>query len=127
MYTTKHFTTADNMACHCCGVGGPSIALLVVLEELRRHFNAPVSLTNVARCKNKNAAVGGGKRSEHLVNEDNNWESDAADVVVKGVTASKVYAHLKTLPYANLLGLGLYVEKKFTHVDTRGYGARWKG
>jgi len=114
------------MACHCCGKGGPSIALLILLEDLREHFGRPVTLNCVARCLAHNANTpNSAKRSEHIVTPENNWESDGADIKVKGVTPTKVYGYLKSRPYANLIGLGKY--KGFTHVDTRGYGARWAG
>ena len=45
------------------------------------------------------------------------------DIVVKDVSPTQVYLYLKNTAYSNLLGLGKY--KEFTHVDTRGYAARW--
>lgn len=125
MHETRNFKQSSDpkLACSCCGKGGASIALLIVLEDLRRHFATSVNINCCARCKSHNSSVGGVKSSEHLVNEENNWESDAADITVQGVSPKQVYMYLKEKPYANLLGLGQYAT--FTHVDTRGYGARW--
>lgn len=123
---TEHFNidTDEMMACPCCGVGGASMALLIVLEHLRAHFGKPVYFNSCARCSKHNPSVGGSKRSEHLVTPEDPF-ADAGDIVVKDVTPTSVYLHLKSLPYANLLGLGKY--RTFTHVDVRGYGARWVG
>ena len=115
---------ADQLGCRCgCGQGGASIALLIVLEDVRRRFDAPITINSCARCEEHNRREGGSKRSEHVVNEANGWESDAADFSVQGVHESKVVAYLKQTPYANLIGIGKY--KGRTHVDTRGYPARW--
>lgn len=115
--------TSDVIQCPCCGKGSASLALLILLEHLRMHFNAPVSITSCARCAEHNAKVGGSKRSEHLIDE--NGLSDAADVKVAGIRPNIVAKHLRELPYANLLGIGVY--NSWVHVDVRGYGARWKG
>lgn len=133
---TKHFTHATDpkMACSCCGNGTLSIALLLVLEDVRRHFSevlsvgletpveAVVSLTSGARCVVHNKAEGGSKRSTHIVTEFDR-ESEGADITVKGFTPFQVYQYLKNTPYANLLGLGKYTG--WVHVDVRGYPARW--
>jgi uncharacterized protein YcbK (DUF882 family) len=124
MYKTTNFSkeTDQYFSCPCCGEGGLSLALLIVLEELRKHFNAPVTITSGARCKEHNQKVGGAKNSEHLTTADEPLV-DAADVSVKGVSPTKVAVHLKSLPYANLLGIGKY--SNWVHIDVRGYGARW--
>ena len=122
-YETKHFSqTGDRLGCHCCGVGGASIALLILLEMVRAHFGKPIKINSCARCATNNLVVGGSKNSEHKSTPDDPF-SDACDFVVEGVHESKVVAYLKSLPFANLLGIGKY--KGRTHVDTRGYPARW--
>ena len=99
------------------------IALLIVLEHLRLHFQQPVHVNSCARCRKHNAKVKGSKNSEHIIDDHNNWESDAADVRVENVSVTKVIAYLKSLPYANLIAIGRY--KGRTHIDTRGLPARW--
>ena len=120
---TQHFNPVVDrkLKCTCCGEGQLSIATFIILEVVRAHFNAPVTVTSGPRCAKYNHSVGGAKSSEHLIREGE--DVDAVDIVVKGVLPSKVYSFLKSTPYANLLGLGKY--KTFTHVDTRGYAARW--
>lgn len=121
--STEHFhpDSDEKLTCTCCGEGQLSIATFIVLEVVRVHFDAPTSLHSGPRCVVHNAAVGGAKNSEHLIREGE--DVDAVDFTVKGVTPTAVYLFLKSLPYASLLGLGKY--KDFTHMDTRGYAARW--
>jgi uncharacterized protein YcbK (DUF882 family) len=123
MRSTQHFAVATDpmMVCPCCGQGQMSVALLILVETVRMHFGVPVTINSTCRCAKHNKKVGGAKNSEHLIREDE--DVDAADIVVEGISPTQVYLYLKGLPYANLLGIGKY--KTFTHVDTRGYGARW--
>lgn len=111
------------LRCSCCGEGQISIAAFIILETVRMHFDAPVTITSGPRCRAYNKKVGGADKSEHRIIDGE--DTDAVDFVVKGHTPQEVYMYLKGLPYANLLGIGKY--KTFTHVDTRGYAARWQG
>tara|TARA_R110002020_G_scaffold225658_2_gene435749 strand:- start:2321 stop:2581 length:261 start_codon:yes stop_codon:yes gene_type:complete len=85
------------------------------------HFDSPVTITSGPRCKKHNQAEGGSRNSEHLIKDGE--DVDAVDIQVAGQTPQAVYMYLKNLPYSNLLGIGKY--KTFTHVDVRGYAARW--
>jgi uncharacterized protein YcbK (DUF882 family) len=125
MYETEHFKsgTGDNLSCPCCGVGGLCISTLVILELVRQHFGKPVKVTSGARCEAYNAELEGTLRSKHLVKEGEAPPAKAADIQVKDTHPHEVYDFLDSLPFANLLGLGKYEE--FTHVDTRGWRARW--
>lgn len=88
--------------------------LLMVLETVRRHFDAPMRVNSGHRCPERNAAVGGAPRSQHLVGR-------AADIVVDGMSPASVYAFLDPWHRG---GLGLY--RSFVHIDTRSDGpARW--
>lgn len=124
MYETTHFSKEGDakFSCSCCGNGGLSISLLIVLEELRAHFGKPVLLTSGARCAEYNKKVGGAKQSVHITTEDEPLV-DGADIAINGVSPTQIVVHLKSLPYANLLGIGEY--RSWVHVDTRGYAARW--
>lgn len=123
--STQHFNPVIDrkLKCSCCGAGQLSVAAFIVLETVRMHFNAPVTIESGPRCRAYNKKVGGASKSEHLIIDDE--DVDAVDIKVQGHTPQEVYMYLKSLPYANLLGIGKY--KTFTHVDTRGYGARWNG
>lgn len=127
MYKTENFSPEKDpfFTCPCCKKGGLSIPLLIVLEVIKAHFEGrTVHITSGARCEKHNKTVGGSLRSEHLITEENPL-SDAADVCVDGVSTQELYLFLKSLPYANLLGIGKY--KGRVHIDTRGYAARWSG
>ena len=125
---TTHFsaTTDHMMLCPCCKKGGFESALLIVLEVIRANFDAPVTIHSGSRCTKHNASVGGAPKSQHLVNDDI-LESDAADISVEGISTKQLHLFVKSLPFANLLGIGYYPNNGFVHVDTRGYAARWQG
>ena len=92
-------------------------ALVSLLQALRDHFGAPVTICSGYRTTAKNKAVGGAQYSQHLYGA-------AADITVKGVTPEKVArearAHL-----GNTGGVGRY--KTFTHVDVRAKRSDWTG
>lgn len=90
--------------------------LPAVLQAIRSHFDAAVTINSAYRTEAYNKSVGGAEGSQHLYGR-------AADIVVKGVSPSKV------ADYAELLlgdsgGVGRY--KNFTHIDVRDGKARWK-
>lgn len=122
---THHFNPKHDkmMHCPCCGEGQLSIATLLVLETVRMHFGVPVTITSGPRCTEHNKKVGGAEWTSQHLYEPHERDPAAADIVVRGVPPNDVYDFLCRLPYANLLGIGGYTE--FTHVDTRGYKARW--
>ena len=125
-YETQHFKeeTDSKSVCSCCGTGGLSISILIVLENIRQLAGKPVVLHSGARCSTYNKKVGGTKNSEHLSTEEDPF-SDAVDIHVEGMSTKELHLLVKGLPYANLLGIGYYPQDKFVHVDTRGYAARW--
>jgi len=94
------------------------VTLIAILEELRRHFNTPITVTSGVRCKSHNAspAVRGSAFSKHL-------EGKAADVLLKGVTPDRVYKYLFER-YPNSYGFGKY--ETFTHIDSRSLSGRWE-
>jgi len=125
-YETQHFTEETDVksVCSCCGTGGLSISILIVLEHLRQIVGKPITISSGARCEQHNAKEGGSKNSEHL-STDNDPFADAVDISVEGMSTKELHLTVKGLPYANLLGIGYYPKDGFIHVDTRGYGARW--
>jgi len=123
--STKHFNpvTDRKLSCSCCRQGQLSIATFIILETVRMHFDAPVTVVSGARCEKYNSRVGGATKSKHLIRGDE--DVVAVDIQVAGRTPVEVAEYLTNLPYANLLGIGKY--NTFVHVDTRGYAARWFG
>lgn len=116
----KYFKKSE-FKCKCGKCGGfpvdPSEELVKLLEQIREHFNAPVTVNSGVRCKAHNAKVGGATGSQHL-------KGTAADIKVQGVKPSKVAAYAETL-LKNTGGIGRY--STFTHVDTRVNMSRWNG
>ena len=117
---TKNFSRHEFFCKGCesddCPKGHFSIDLRLVnlLQEVRDHFGRRVTINSAYRCPQHNLKVGGSKNSQHL-------KGMAADFVVSGVSPGEVQIFLKD----HIGGLGSYAA--FTHVDTRGYRARWKG
>lgn len=114
---TEHFDSGE-FACNCCGrlhPDGVPVALLAYLENIREHFGKPVNINSGYRCPAHNARVGGAKRSMHL-------EGKAADLWIGGVDPQAVYDYADGL-IGGGGGVGDY--NTFTHIDVRGYRARW--
>lgn len=93
----------------------PPDALIDVLQDVRDHFGEPVQIHSGHRCKNYNKFVGGAKKSQHV-------KATAADITVKGHSPNEVQEYLLGR-YPTTYGIGRY--NTFTHVDVRGYMARW--
>ena len=117
---SEHFDRSEFM-CHCnCGCDTVDYELLRVLEMVRAHFHSPVRVTSAFRCLEHNRSIGSKDTSMHVVGK-------ACDIQVMDVKPETVYNFLNRWSPTGL-GLGLYKEKGFTHVDVRGSGkARWEG
>ena len=92
-------------------------ALVTVLQQIRGHFKAPVTINSGYRTESKNKAVGGATYSQHKY-------GTAADIVVKGIAPAKVAEYAETI-LVGMGGIGIY--KSFTHIDVRKIKSRWKG
>ena len=92
-------------------------ALVTLLQKLRDHFAAPVTIHSGYRTAAKNKAVGGAQYSQHLYGA-------AADISIRGVSHEKV-ADLARKMLGNTGGVGRY--KTFTHVDVRSVRSDWAG
>ena len=92
-------------------------ALVTVLQQIRDHFKAPVTINSGYRTEAKNKAVGGAAYSQHKYGM-------AADITVKGVAPKDVAEYAETI-LVGMGGIGIY--KSFTHIDVRKIKSRWKG
>lgn len=93
--------------------GGMDNQLIRKLERLRYVLgDNAITITSGYRTSTHNKAVGGVSNSQHLYGK-------AADIKVKNVSASRVYQQADRF----FNGVGKY--NSFTHVDTRGYKARF--
>jgi uncharacterized protein YcbK (DUF882 family) len=117
----SQFFGRNEFCCHCGNCPQSTdptvdIELIKILEDVRSHFHAPVTINSGMRCKSHNASCGGRPFSKHL-------EGKAADIVVKGVDPNIVFLYL-TETHPDSFGIGKY--NGFTHVDSRAVKARWE-
>lgn len=90
--------------------------LVEVLQAIRDHFKAPVTINSGYRTVSYNKKIKGAQFSQHQ-------HGTAADIQVKGVQPKDVYEYAeRLLPKTG--GIGLY--PTFTHVDVRTTKSRWK-
>lgn len=100
------------MACKHCGALDVSCELMAALEELRRIIGRPLPIVSGYRCARHNKAVGGARRSQHVLGR-------AADLPAGLVTVDQALA-------AGFRGLGLK-RSSVVHVDVRpGDVTRWE-
>ncbi|MEM6251523.1 MAG: D-Ala-D-Ala carboxypeptidase family metallohydrolase [Cyanobacteria bacterium P01_D01_bin.156] len=92
------------------------IRIARVMEEVRDRLGGrPLTINSWYRDPVTNRRVGGASRSRHLV-------GDAVDFVAPGIHPYDVYDRLSS--WWGARG-GLASATVFTHIDTRGYYARW--
>lgn len=86
-----------------------SSELMLLLEEIREHFNAPVKINSGYRTPSWNEKVGGAKNSYHC-------KGMAADIIVKGQNTKEVAKYA-----SEILGDrgGVIRYANFVHVDVR--------
>lgn len=92
-------------------------ALVELLQKIRDHFGAPITINSAYRTPEYNKKVGGSTYSQHQYGK-------AADIVVKGVKPAEVAAYAEQL-MPSYGGVGRY--STFTHVDVRDEKSRWNG
>lgn len=92
------------------------IKIANTMEEVRNYMgDRPIRVNSWYRDPITNSRVGGASKSRHL-------SGDAVDFVVKGIHPHRVYSELN--PWYKSRG-GLASSTVFTHIDGRGYKARW--
>jgi uncharacterized protein YcbK (DUF882 family) len=87
--------------------------------QVLRDVIGRIDLTNAYRCKEHNADVGGATNSQHI-------KGKAADIKSNTLSPSEIASIIDDLMKSEkfkLGGIGIY--NTFTHVDIRGYKARW--
>lgn len=92
------------------------IRLAEHLDEVRGFLgNRSISITSAYRPPAVNRAVGGVSNSQHVY-------GTAADIIVEGIPPHEVFRRLESW-HGSRGGLG--DSNGFTHIDLRGYRARW--
>lgn len=92
-----------------------TIKLARYLEKVRLHLGRAISVVSGYRPPTVNISVGGASNSRHKY-------GDAADITVSGIEPYMAYMLLNR--WHNDCG-GLGNGRSFTHIDLRGYAARW--
>ena len=89
--------------------------LVGLLQNIRDHFGAAVTINSAYRTESYNKKIGGATKSQHV-------NGTAADIVVKGATPLEVAQYVEhIMPDSG--GIGVY--QSFTHVDVRTSRSRW--
>jgi hypothetical protein len=91
-----------------------------ILQKIRDHFGARVTITSGYRCASYNKSVRGAVGSRHT-------KGQAADIIVDGVKPAEVAEYAESI---GVLGIGLYETDRdghFVHVDTRSTRSFWYG
>ena len=123
MKLTKNFNKSE-FDCKC-GCEMPKDILTnikIVAEQLQRirdKLGKPIKINSAYRCEKHNEIIGGAKNSQHK-------QGLAADIAIKKMTPNQVFTFVNKLMVLDVIkigGLGQY--NSFTHVDFRGYIARW--
>lgn len=110
---TEHFNELEFVCNDDSGLVAVNPKLLSMLEKLRAALGGfPVNILSGYRTPAHNDAIGGAPESLHL----RGW---AADIQIDNVEPEDVAAAAEPI----FDGIGRYAE--FTHVDVRGYRARW--
>ena len=93
--------------------------LVMVLQSIRDHFGAPITINSAYRTPQYNDKVGGAAQSQHCY-------GTAADITVKGVSVSKVaeYARKRMPDWG---GVGSYKAQGCTHIEVRETRSDWNG
>ena len=118
---SKKLSTNFKVKEFACGDGSDAVLvaprLVMVLQSIRDHFGAAVSINSGYRTPQYNEKVGGVDHSQHCY-------GTAADITVKGVSVAKVAAYARKI-MPDWGGVGTYEKQGFVHVDVREKRADW--
>lgn len=119
-YLSKNFKVRE----FACNDGSDKILidleLVAILQNIRDHFGAPITITSAYRNPTYNAQIGGASNSYHT-------KGMAADISVSGVSPNEVAKYAETI---GVRGIGRYstsYDGYFVHVDTRPSKSYWIG
>ena len=125
MQVTKNFKLSELEFCD--PIPAEKIAsateLLQNLQIIRDHFQRPIVIISGYRSPERNKAVGGADKSQHI-------EAKAADIKIAGIPTEEIYNRIDKLISQGKIkqgGLGKYIKSGFVHYDVRGTKARWEG
>lgn len=120
---SKRLSSNFKVSEFACGDGSDAVLvaprLVMVLQSIRSHFGAPVTIHSAYRTPQYNIEAGGVAHSQHCY-------GTAADISVKGKTPAQVAAYAREI-MPDWGGVGIYAKKGFCHVDVREARADWTG
>lgn len=120
---SKKLSTHFKVKEFACGDGSDAVLvaprLVMVLQSIRSHFGAAVTINSGYRTPQYNTKVGGVAHSQHCY-------GTAADIIVNGQKPEAVGAFAREL-MPDWGGVGIYSQQGFTHIDTREERADWTG
>lgn len=112
---SEHFKVSE----FACSDGSDTVFisddLIKVLENIRNHFESPVTVISGYRTDYHNRRINGAKFSQHKYGM-------AADIVVKNVPANDVQNYIDEI-WGDTYGMG--IADRYTHIDVRNNRARW--
>lgn len=125
---SDHLTVGE-IQCKCgCGYGRSegdiSPEIVAIFEQIRKQLRkaigqeTPLIISSGCRCRQHNRAIGGAKKSRHLV-------CDALDIRKPNAIDYDTFYEICDQAVGDKGGVGKYKSKSFVHVDARGYYQRW--
>jgi uncharacterized protein YcbK (DUF882 family) len=109
MFDTVNFKWKD-FDCKCgCGLNLTNSNLIVNVQKIREYIKKPIAISSGTRCHKHNIAVGGEKKSNHLL-------GIAVDLVLLQGEPIELYNAIDYL-FPNCYGIILY--NTFVHFDLR--------
>ncbi len=114
----KDFNKSQFICKHCGNYKPMDDDLLDGLQMLSDNTDRKITINSGYRCKNHPI-----ERNKKTPGEHN--RACAADIKIEGLTSKQVLAEVLKIPQFVKGGIGIYPGQTLTHVDTRGYKARW--
>lgn len=116
---TRKLSTNFRVSEFACRDGSDAVLvaprLVMVLQSIRSHFDAAVTINSAYRTPAYNAKVDGAAQSQHCY-------GTAADITVQGRTPAQVAAYARSI-MPDWGGVGVY--NTFAHVDVREQRSDW--
>lgn len=106
----------EEFYCKCgCGNGRIDIRLVKILDDIREHYGAPITITSGVRCPSHNKAVGGVSNSWHL-----STHNKASDFIVSGQGSGEVNRYCQVLISQGLARYAYAIDGSAVHLDIGG-------
>ena len=119
-YVTKHFMYSE-FKCPCCErikLIPAFFAHVGKLETMRRDLGFPIVIMSGYRCKKHNEEVHGSPESWHML--------FATDIRPESFDPHELLLMYHKAEQLKFMGIGLYEDRNFIHVDLRPEKARWR-